>query len=264
MNWNRISVWLAAAPLLLAGPAGADEVAEKGREVFNRNSRAVVSVQLVTKLTTGRGSREMTPDITGTVIDPSGLTVVALSSCDPYELSRRMAPEARIETEISNVRILLNDGTELPSDIVLRDRDLDLAFIRPKTRPAQPMTAVDLTQAGTAQVLDQVVALNRLNKAASRAYAASIERITAVIQKPRTFYVPDSTMTATESGAPAFTLDGKMLGLFVMRSVPGGGPQGGNVTAIILPTEDILKGAKQAPEPRADGEKKDEPKPEAK
>src|SRR2546422_4160959 len=37
-----------------------------------------------------------------------------------------------------------DDGTEIPAEIVLRDRDLDLAFIRPKTKPANPMPAVDL------------------------------------------------------------------------------------------------------------------------
>ena len=39
--------------------------------------------------------------------------------------------------------------------------------------------------------------LMRSNSAAGRAYAASVERINAVIQKPRTFYIPDSSMTAT-------------------------------------------------------------------
>jgi hypothetical protein len=57
-------------------------------------------------------------------------------------------------------------------------------------------------------------------------------------------------------GCPAFTLDGKILGVFVMRAVRGssgggGGMFGGqrsNLTGIILPAEDILKAAKQAPE----------------
>ena len=126
------------------------------------------------------------------------------------------------------MKILLDDGTELPAEIVLRDKDLDLAFIRPKTKPASPMAAVDLSKSAPAQLLDQVITLNRLNSAAGRAYAASVERISAVIQKPRTFYIPDSTMTSTTLGSPAFALDGNVVGVFVMRAVSskgGGAPQ---------------------------------------
>jgi hypothetical protein len=113
-------------------------------------------------------------------------------------------------------------------------------------------------------VLDQVITLNRLNSAAGRAYAASVERISAVIQKPRTFYIPDSAMTSTTLGSPAFALDGKVVGVLVMRAVNSKG--GGNrnlresMTSIILPAEDILKAAKQAPEAKGDQDKKEEPK----
>ena len=93
-------------------------------------------------------------------------------------------------------------------------------------------------------------------QAAGRAYAASVERITAVVQKPRTFYIPDSTMTGTTLGSPAFTLDGNILGVNVMRIVGGGDEAGRNmregITAIFLPAEDILKAAKQAPEAKGD------------
>jgi hypothetical protein len=147
----------------------------------------------------------------------------------------------------------------------LRDKDLDLAFIRPKTKPASPMTAVDLSKFAPAQLLDEVITLNRLNSAAGRAYAASVERISAVVQKPRTFYIPDSTMTSTTLGSPAFALDGKVVGLVVMRAVNSKGGSGSrnyreNMTSIILPAEDILKGAKQAPEAKGDSEKKEAPK----
>jgi hypothetical protein len=197
-------------------------------------------------------------------VDPSGLTVVALSACDPAEMYRRVSQEYKVQTEVSDIKMLLDDGTELPAEIVLRDNDLDLAFLRPKTKPASPMTAVDLSKSGPAQVLDEVVTLNRLNKAASRAYAASIEHIAAVIQKPRTFYIPDATMSATSLGCPAFLPDGRILGVFVIRAVSSEGEGTSNyrqnLTSIILPAEDILKGAKQAPDVKPDSEKKEEPK----
>lgn len=267
MHHPRNLVWTAAL-LLLACPAltsRADDTSAKGREIFKKYQHAVVTLQESVKATASGGrSSEFNMEITGTVIDPSGLTVAALSSCDPYEMQRRITPELKIDSEVSNVRILLEDG-ELPAEIVLRDRDLDLAFIRPKTKPASPMTAVDLSNAGTAQLLDEIIALNRLNRVSSRAYSASVERITAMVQKPRTFYIPDSTLTATSSGSPAFSADGKVLGIFVMRAIPRTGEARENLyAAIILPAEDILKGAKQAPEAKGDSEKKEEPKAEPK
>jgi len=176
-----------------------------------------------------------------------------------------------METEVSDVKILLDDGTELPAEVVLRDKDLDLGFIRPKTKPAAPMPALDLTKPGQAQVLDQVITINRLGQAASRSYAASVERISAVVQKPRLFYIPDSTMTATSMGCPAFTMDGNVLGVFVMRTVKGDGGGGlgamlgmqpGNTASVIVPVDDILKAAKQAPatKPETKAETREEPK----
>ena len=101
-----------------------------------------------------------------------------------------------------------------------------------------------------------------------------MDRITAVVLKPRLFYVPDSAMTSTTMGSPAFTLDGNLLGVFVTRTArakSSGGfgtllkllsfrPENLNLTAIILPAADILKAAKQAPEAKGEGDKKEETK----
>ncbi|MCX8089400.1 MAG: serine protease [Verrucomicrobiae bacterium] len=270
--------WLAAALALSlpAGAARADELAEKGRAIFKQHQRAVVTVQVVMKSKMsfgglGSDSGELKQDLTGTVIDPSGLTVLALSATDPMSMIRNVLggmgdeeSRLKLDTELTDVKILLEDGTELPAEVVLRDKDLDLAFIRPKTKPAQPMAAVDLTRAGQADVLDQVIALNRLGTVAGRAYAASVERISAVVQKPRLFYVPESTLTTTTLGSPAFLLDGKILGICVLRTVRADRaamslfslqPEG--LTAIILPAAEVLKVAKQAPEAKGDTTKPD-------
>ena len=254
---------LPIAALLSAAPVRADEISEKGRAVFDKYQHAVLTVQVVLKWS---GSREMKQDTTGTVVDSSGLTVLALSACDPSEMYRRISEESRSTPEItvSDIKMLLDDGTELPAEIVLRDKDLDLAFIRPKTHPANPMTAVDFASSGPAQLLDPIISLDRLNRAASRAYAASLGRVIGVIQKPRTYYVPDTSMQSTTPGlgCPAFALDGKVVGIYVMRAVsPAGGGSGprNNLSIIILPAEDVLKASKQAPEVKPESETRESP-----
>jgi S1-C subfamily serine protease len=161
----------------------------------------------------------------------------------------------KLETELSDLKILLEDGTEVPGEVVLRDRDLDLAFVRPKAKLKMELSPLDLSKSAKVDVLDQVIALNRLGNAAGRAYAASIERIAAVVERPRLFYVPETSFTTTALGAPAFTVDGKLVGLFVMRALKGRGGAGGgmmgvqpeNIAGIIVPAEDIQKAAKQVP-----------------
>jgi len=246
----------------------ADEMAEKARAVFKKNQSSVVTVQLVVKSKmafagAGGDSRESKQEVTGTVIDPSGLTAVSLSSTDPTSLLQGFMGgfggdgeesfKFKMDSELSDIKVLSEDGTELPAEIVLRDKDLDLAFLRPKSKPASPLAAVDLANSAKVDVLDEVITINRLGKVAGRAYAASIERINAVVQRPRLFYVPGTDKTATGLGCPAFTADGKVVGLFVMRAVKSGA--GGAslfnmqsaITAILLPAEDVKKVAAQVP-----------------
>ena len=273
-----VCVSLAAALCLThTHPTRADELGDKGREILEKNQHSVVTVEVVLKMKfgmpgMGNQASEYKQDLTGTVVDPSGLTVLALSACEPGDSIQAMVaglPEMsdedrsfKIDTELSNIHILLDDGVELPADIVLRDRDLDLAFIRPKTKPATAVPALDLTKSARAQVLDQFIVLNRLGEAGGRAYAASVERITALVRKPRLFYVPGSELTSATLGSPAFSLDGNVLGILVMRSVSkkSGGldlfnPRPDGSIPIILPAEDVRKAASQAPETQAAPEK---------
>ncbi len=256
-------------------PVKADELAEKGRQIFKDNQHSVVTVQIVVRSKVSVGGRggepnETRQDVTGTIIDPSGLTVVSLSATDPGQMFQNVVSsmagdeesKVKVETELSDVKLLLQDGTEVPAEVVLRDRDLDLAFLRPKIKLSSPVPAVDLTKSGKAQMLDQVLGLTRLGNAAGRAYSASAERIAAIVERPRLFYVPETSMTTTALGAPAFTLDGKILGLFVMRSIKasaGSGMSGAmsqrdNITGVIVPAEDVLKAAKQVPPPPSEAQ----------
>lgn len=256
---------------------GADELSQKGREVFKKHQHSVVTVQIVVKSKFSMGgmggqANESRQDVTGAIIDPTGLTVLSLAATDPGQMMQNLMSgmsedesKVKFETELSDLKILLEDGIEVPAEVVLRDRDLDLVFVRPKAKLTVQVAPLDLTASGKVDVLDQVIALNRLGNAAGRAYAASVERIAAVVERPRLFYVPETSITTTSLGAPAFTVDGKLVGLFVMRSLKGRsgggmsmmGMQPENITGIIVPAKDIQNAAKQVP-PAGDEKGKDQ------
>ncbi|MFH1024079.1 MAG: serine protease [Planctomycetota bacterium] len=258
-----LSVLLAAA--LAAPTAFADAPADAGREILAKYQDAVVHVRLVLKITISRGGQAQTQEqkveATGTVLDSSGLTLVSLSQTDPGALmSARLPAGVEMTSDVSDAAFLYPDGKEIPAKIVLRDKDLDMAFVRPAEKLAAPAAAVALAQDAKLRILDEVVILSRLGKIASRVPSVTLNRIASIVEKPRTFYNPEGP-GANSLGAPAFTLDGKLIGVILLRSLKTEGRVGAEPPmAIILPVADILESAKQAPEEaKAAAEKTAEP-----
>jgi len=242
----------------------ADELAEQGRAILEKHKTAVVTMAIVINQKvsfTGSSSqnRESKIEATGTVISPEGLTVMSLSETDPSSVMEQMMAAAgqsgnmQMETEVRDIKIMLLDGSEVAAEVILRDKDLDMAFVRPKEKTATPFAFVNIEDSAAAKHLDPVITLNRLGQVAGREHAASIERISAIVTRPRTFYVPGLDPTQTGLGSPAFTLEGKFVGINLLRVVSGGGASsmlGGrtdNIAGVIIPAADILEGAQQAP-----------------
>ena len=215
MSKSRFTLLWAACCLVMVQNANADNAAEQGRKIFEKNKSAIVTVLLVinTKFSApGRASQEFESkaEATGTVINADGLTVVSLSKVDPSALYELMQPDSggtNYETEVRDAKILLEDNTEIDASVILRDRELDMAFVRPKERQETEFKYIDFTNSGEPELLDEVITINRLGRVARRAHAASVERIDAIVRKPRTFFIPGNDPTNTEMGSPAFTLD---------------------------------------------------------
>jgi S1-C subfamily serine protease len=137
----------------------------------------------------------------------------------------------------------LADGRELPAKIVLRDEDLDLAFVRPTDALSAPLTSIDATDS-TPSVLDPVMLVQRTNEATGWETAASIGNVQLVINKPRTYYqVAIPTLGGSGLGAPVFDLSGHFVGIVVLRNTGSRGTAAPGV----LPSADVRDVAKQAP-----------------
>jgi S1-C subfamily serine protease len=252
--------------------AQADDVAEAGRAILSAHKDAVVTVKFVTKIRfsmSGSDSQEdeSKSEATGTVIAPSGLTVLSLFKIDPTSLAAMMRGmdesdgEFSMESEVTDAKIVMTDGTEIPAEVVLRDKDLDLAFLRPIEKPENPFPFIDLKAGTSLDILDRLITVNRLGKAAGRAHSLTMDRVEAVVKKPRTFYVPMGMgMTRASLGIPVFAMDGKVVGITVLRAIRSKGGMGmfgggDNTLMIVLPTDDVLEVAEQAPEHAAEASK---------
>ena len=262
----KVAVGLQALILWGVFAALAQDATTAGRQIVQAHQDAVITVRLVISQQISMGTRsdeeELTQEITGTVVDPSGLTVVSLSQTDPSSFLRSMMGDAgmmdamKMESKVVDVKLLLADGTELPAAIALRDNELDLAYIRPKQAPTTPLKFVDLRQGADAEILQPLIGLSRLGTVAGRASGASHEYVHAIVQRPRKFYVLSTTDTGTSLGAPVFDLAGKPLGIVVIRSTPPTGSggmmgvmmsgAGDNVLPIVLPSSAIAQSLDQA------------------
>ena len=267
-----------AAILLGSSFALADEAADAGRRVLGRYQDAVITVKLVVSYTMSVGGNdrqsESKTEAVGTVIDPSGLTVISLSTIDPSSMLKarmRQMGDVKIDSAVKDAKLVLADGTEIAAEIALRDKDLDVAYVLPVEKPAKPLAAVDLTHAAKPQVLDQVICLNRLGKVADRVVAVSAERVDALVERPRPFYVL-AAGGSSGVGSPVFSLSGEPLGVILIRNAPSdseaniasmfSGGSGLGIMPIIVPAADILEDAKQALEAKkpAAEETKEKPK----
>jgi S1-C subfamily serine protease len=258
----------AVIAVLLSAPLSAHAQDQRAamRDTAKKWQGAIVNVRVSLKVRMSMAGREVQSmddivEAVATVIDPSGLTVMSLSSLDPGTMmSRIMGAAAQgdqkmsVVSEPTDVRIRLADGKELPATIVLRDQDLDLAFIRPTAKPATPLTAVNLADAGTPTVLEDLVVLSRLGRVGGWTPSAVLYSVGAIMERPRTFFVLNGQ---PGTGTPAFQASGKIVGLLTIRQIdPGrmsmfgmmGGTEGAGVIAVVLPAADVLEIAKQADE----------------
>jgi hypothetical protein len=263
MRRSALLVVLLFSVLFVPTLSSADELAGKGREIVKNYKDAILIVRMVIKGGMSfRGSshqEESKAEATGVVIDPNGLMVVPLSETDPYgeigsllsSMGSSRGVDINIKSELTDVKIVLGDGSEIAGKVVLRDRDLDLAFVRPLEKPAQPMTSIDLTKDVQLDLLDVTICLDRMTSAYDRVPHIAVGRVKSIVEKPRKYYLVEGTTT----GAPVFDVEGRILGINL--STPNSSSDDSDSVMeylrtaageMVLPAADIHEAALQAPE----------------
>jgi hypothetical protein len=216
----------AAAAPSPAQPAGeAIGVRSAARSVLSERAPAIVTVKLLLRqrfIAEGREqhSAESTLELAGTVLTPEGLTVVSDAASNPAAMAGS-PPGAgvRLDSETGEVKLALSDGREVPARFVLRDSDLDLAFLVPE-EPLEAHPHVELVEAVEAGPLDDLILLFPLSKALNREVGVLVTAVRGVIRKPRVFLAIDVFDGMQSLGCPAFDAAGRAVGLVVLRRSP--------------------------------------------
>ncbi len=258
MNVARRGLCAALALACAAAAARADEAKTRdaARAALAKYGEAIVTVRLTLKsrmVFQGRegASHEATMEIAGTVLEPSGLTVVSHFSSNPSDLFPAPPGAPKAEVDTTDVKIVLKDGRELPAKFVLHDQDLDLAFLVPDEK-GLALAAVGLEKGAVPAPLDDLVFLYPLGKSLNREIAVSIGKVRAVARKPRTFVAIDFLDGLQSLGCPVFDDAGRAVGLVLLRRAPVA-PTGGSfkdilelLNPVVLTAEDVLQAAAQA------------------
>ncbi|MES2695546.1 MAG: serine protease [Verrucomicrobiota bacterium] len=254
---RRFSIFtLLALAAALATPLNAAPEAEAatGRDLMKRYADAVVGLELVLSLRVKMGDREAPPresriDVNGTVISPSGLTVTTLANVDPQATMSAMGGNSRgaeiVGSDFKEIKMRFADGREVPARFVLKDADLDLAFMAPETNePGKVYPYVKLEEAAEAKVLQTLYYVARAPKALQRVPLVRATEVMGIVEKPRKFYL----LTQLSPGTPVFDAQGKVLGVALQYF-----SNGGFTSNIVLPAVDIADMAKQAAAAQAKG-----------
>jgi len=252
----RLTCLFLALPLWLPSSAFAEENQEAKtlsvwRNLLTEKSDSVTWVSATVRIEISAGGRSFPPserklEALGTVLGEDGLIVLSLNEVDPSDsIQARMRTPGDINVNYTEVLILLPDGSEVPANFLLKDEDLDLAFIRPIQEASAPQATsfqkVDYSpdMITELEALDEVVSLGKLGRNLYRKSTLQRGWVNAVITKPRDYLVIENVTP----GTPVFDRSGQWIGITAFRKERGR-PSG----VITVPAKDVMEIASQVRE----------------
>ncbi|MFZ1933140.1 MAG: trypsin-like peptidase domain-containing protein [Thermoguttaceae bacterium] len=249
---------LAAAAL----PARADDqqLVKTARKTLQTYDKAIITLSAVIKIevkgseTSGQ-SQEQRTHCLATIIDKSGLAVAPLTNLAPSFHFSRGGRTYDLDCQVQEVKYRLSDGTEVPARLVLKDEDLDLAFLallKPLDKATEPkMAFVPLSDSiAQPEMLDWTILISRTGEDLNYIPTLVLGRIVSLVTTPRICYIS----SGGGLGVPVFNHEGKLLGM-ICRCVKADGSDGssslrssGLLSQLILPVADIMRLVPQAKE----------------
>lgn len=253
LRLSKLHAGLLAALVVLAmdGLATAGEEAEYAK-LLSDASPALVTVKFVLKLEGQFGKREGEVEITGLMIDPSGMVLCANSKLG---MPRMRGIGSATPT---NIKVLIGEDTEgMEAKVLARDTELDLAWVKIKEPGNRKFKSLDLQQSALVKPGDRLLTIRRMAKFFDRAPTISEGRMAGRTSKPRDLLIPGGGIDV-EPGQAIFNPQGKFVGVVVLQlpdmeeleSNPMAfmGMRSDLMNGLILPTSEIVKATARAKE----------------
>jgi len=228
-------------------PVSADEKSDPNeglRKVFTDNSPSVLGVRGLLKVDVTMngqpgGSQEKSLWSNGVVV-ADGLVALAYRTINPdLDATAASRPGLKLESNLSELKLVDPSGEEYDAKLVLHDADLGLAFvaINPKGEKAKEFKVkpIDISKDVEVKHLDEVVGLGRMSEKMRSVASVTMGRVSAIVKRPRTLYIAQGVSMSH----PVFTPTGDFIGMTV--SLKNSGPQ-----PVVIPAKYIRKLLDQA------------------
>lgn len=231
------TIVLTAALFTTASFTNAQSPEEQARSLMEKYRPTLVVLTVKGKVITTTTddplpAKEQQRRTLGITIGDNGLIVVSNSAIDSAVglVGQKAQVDATkvvtiksAKTEFTDVEISYGDATLLHGKVVRQDVGADVAFILPDAAEAKAISKkfqkVDLSQfAASAAAADQVVGLSRSSSVFGYMPTLIMGRITGVFKGDRTYFV---NTAGNSQGMPIFTLDGRPVGITVVRIIDG-------------------------------------------
>ena len=185
------------------------------------------------------------------MIDPKGIVLCSNTQLGGISAMMRRMMQSDIRVTPSELKVLIGDDTEgIDAELVARDSELDLAWVRIKDPGDKTFDAVDLADSETAKIGQRIMTVRRMSRFFARTIVLGEGRVAGIAKKPRELYIPDGNVGAA-LGLPIYAANGKILGVTIIQmpdSADMGGPSRFQDAAalVILPAADVAKATKRA------------------
>jgi hypothetical protein len=166
---------------------------------------AIVAVKFVMAMD---GGENQDNEIHGVLIDPAGIVLVSSASMFGVEgMGMSIRPQ--------EIKILVGDDTAgLEAEVLVRDRERDLAWLRITEEVESPLPAIDFAAGAEATLGQTVLQVWKLDKFFDRAPYISEGRVAAQVSKPRNLFIASGEITI---GLPVVNVEGSPLGFGVLQ-----------------------------------------------
>ncbi len=255
--------------------ARADDAAAL-QAAIDRIAPSIVTIKCLIKMNMGGaggggGEQEIDTELTGAVISSAGLVLCSNTQLGGIgamvmKMLGGRVPGLSMTTDVTDVKVLWGpEDEELEAELVARDADLDLAWVRIKASD-KTFPAIDFSQAATPTLGQRLVGVRRMGKHFDRAAVVFLGTTCGVLEKPRALWAVQEQVTQG-LGLPLFTLDGNPVGVVITQTpeLEGGGGGGFNplsmmgsisgmqegMSGLVLPAADLLKATEKAYDPAA-------------
>ncbi len=209
---------LGLAALLCLSGQGQDGSRNPYVQALKACSGNLVCVKYVLEIGTEDDAMEVSGEVTGSLVDPSGLVMIPGSSLHAgIGEGESQAPKMKAS---NFVVVFPDDDKEYDAVLAATDTKLNLAFLAPAGLGDRKIECVDFSaRAGTPSLGAELVGVDRLGKGFD--YAPYFEKyvVSGEVRQPRPMYVLSCSMSIL--GLPIYDLSGRPVGVITEQTDSG-------------------------------------------